>query len=283
MPIPLPVPSSPYPILDDVLNLARVRVNDAIQSIGGDTLTDDQPFTQVMANAGWLKLQQFLGNLGYSRNRKRVVLTGMPLAGSGDPASETTLDWEKFFDGVSYWIPPDTPVLPQDFIAPLRVGERQSTGNPPSGFQPTLTQGNSTFSPMQLSPDGNPCWQKRPWNGWFDWRGDSIVMPGSLQHMDLEIYYAAYMQDFITVGETLWYQQPVPIMRSQSALAYYIAAEFSSARGDPDAPTFVAAAEQDARLIFNNSEVPLRQRNNISRRSYSGNVRNGFYGWGGGY
>ena len=61
--IPTPVPFSPYPVLDDVLNLAaRVRVNDAIQLIGGDTLTDSQPFTQVMTNAAWLKLQQFLGN-----------------------------------------------------------------------------------------------------------------------------------------------------------------------------------------------------------------------------
>lgn len=276
--IPTPVPFSPYPVLDDVLNLARVRVNDAIQSIGGDTLSDSQPFTQVMTNAAWLKLQQFLGNMGYSRNRKRVVLTGLPVVGSQDPASETILNWEYFFDGVSYWIPPNTPVLPQDFIAPLRIGERQSVG-----YEPVLTQGNSSFSPLQLSPDGNPNPRKRPWNGWFDWRGDGIVMPGSLQSMDLELYYAAYLSDFITVGETPWYQQPVPIMRSQSALANYIAAEYANPRGDMDAAGFATAAEQDARLIFNNSDVPLRQRNNISRRSYAGNTRNGFYGWGGGY
>ena len=275
--IPTPVPNRSYPILDDVLNLARVRVNDAIQSIGGDTLTDDQPFTQVMANAAWLKLQQFLGNMGYSRNRKRVVLTGMPVVDSQDPASETLLTQEYFYDGVSYWIPPNTPVLPQDFIAPLRIGERQSVG-----YQPVLTQGNQRFNPLRLSPDGNPCTKKTNWNGWFDWYSDCIVMPGSVVPMDLEIYYAAYMGDFITVGETQWYQQPVPIMRSQSALANYIAFEYANPRGDMDANAFQAAAEQDARLIFNNSDVPLRQRNNISRRSYAGRSR-GFYGWGGGY
>lgn len=278
MPIPTPVPSSPYVLVNDVLDLARTRVNDAIQSIGGDTLTDDQPFTQVMTNAAWLKMQQFLANMGYSRNRQRVVLTGMPIVGSQDPASETILNWEYFYDGVSYFIPPNTPVLPQDFIAPLRMGERQSVG-----YQPVLTQGNSAFSPMQLSPDGNPNCRKRPWNGWFDWRADGIVMPGSIVPMDFEIYYAAYLQDFITVGETPWYQQPVPIMRAKSALANYIAAEFSGPRGDMDSDKLLAQAEQECRLIFNNSDVPLRQRNNISRRSYGGNTRNGFYGWGGGY
>ena len=278
MPIPTPVPSSPYVLVEDVLDLTRSRVNDAIQSIGGDTLTDDQPFTQVMANGGWLKMQQFLANLGYSRNRKRAILTGMPIVGSQDPASETILNWEYFYDGVSYFIPPNTPVLPQDFIAPLRMGERQSVG-----YQPVLTQGNSSFSPMQLSPDGNPCTRKRPWNGWFDWRGDGIVMPGSTVPMDFEIYYAAYLQDFITVGETDWTQQPVPIMRSKSALANYIAAEFAAPRGDMDSDKFLAQAEQECRLIFNTSDVPLRQRNNVSRRSYAGNTRNGSYGWGGGY
>ena len=278
MPIPTPVPFSPYPILDDVLDLARVRVNDAIQSIGGDTLTDDQPFTQVMTNAAWLKLQQFLGNMGFSRNRKRVVLTGLPIAGSQDPASETILNWEYFYDGVSYFIPPNTPVLPQDFIAPLRIGERQSVG-----YEPVLTQGNSSFCPIQMSTDGNPNWRKRNRNFWFDWRGDGIIMPGSMSSMDLEIYYTAYMNDFITVGETEWFNQPVPIMRSQSALANYIAAEYAGPRGDMDAATFISAAEQDCRLIYNNSDVPLRQRTNISRRSYAGGVRNGLWGTGGGY
>lgn len=290
MPIPIPPPLAPYDLVDDVLNLARTRVNDAIVSIGGEILADNQPFTQVMTNGAWLKLQQFLAGLGYSRFRKRTVLTGLPVVASQDPASETILTWQWFFDGVSYWYPPNTPVLPQDMISPLRIGERQSVG-----FQPTLTAGSSAFSPVKLSADGNPCWRKRPWNGWFDWRAvsgavgagsgtDGIVMPGSLVSMDLEIYYSAYLPDFETVGEVQWNQQQVPIMRARSALANYVAAEFAAPRGDLDAASFVTAAEQDARLIFNASDVPLKQRNNVSRRSFAGNragMGSGGYGYGG--
>lgn len=267
----MPVPSAPYDVVNDALNLARTRINDAIQSIGGDMLTNTQPFTQVMANAGWRKAQAYLASLGYSRVRKRVTLTGFPVVGSTDPASETILNWSWFFDGVSFFYPPDTPVLPQDFIAPLRIGERQSVG-----FQAVLTQGNAGFSPVQLSSDGNPDLRKSIRNGWFDWRNDEIVMPGSLRSMDLQIYYAAYLPDFATVAEIQWYNQPIPILRSTSAFANYIAAEFAGPRGDMDAQAFVAAAEQDCRVLYNNSDVPLKQRNNISRRSYGGGCGRGY-------
>jgi hypothetical protein len=275
--IPTPAPSAPYIIVNDALNLARVRINDAIVSIGGDMLTNVQPFTQVMTNAAWLKMQQYLAQLGYSRSRKRTVLTGFPVVGSTDPASETRLDWSTYYDGVSYFIPPNVQVLPPDFLAPMRIGERQS-----QGFQPTLTTGSSGFRPVTLARDGNVNWRKKPWNGWFDWRDDFIVMPGATAMFDLEIFYAAYLGDFLTVGEVPWYSQPVPIMRSLSALANYIAAEFSGPRGDLDAQQFVTDAQMDCRAIYNNTDVPLRQRNNISRRSYSGRG-GGSSGYGFGY
>ncbi len=273
--IPQPPPSAPYVSVSDVLNLTRTRINDAIVSIGGDMLTVQQPFTQVMTNAAWLKMQQYLAQLGFSRSRKRTVLTGFPVVGSTDPASETRLDWSSYYDGVSYFIPPDVQVLPPDFLAPMRIGERRS-----QGFQPTLTTGSSGFRPVMLAKDGNVNWRKRTCNGWFDWRDDHIVMPGATAMFDLEIFYAAYLGDFLTVGEVEWYNQPVPIMRSLSALANYIAMEFSGPRGDLDAGSFETAAQADCRAIYNNTEIPLRQRNNRSRRSYSSGARGGFGGYG---
>lgn len=277
--IPIPTPGFPYPIVNDALNLARTRINDAIQSIGGEMLTNTQPFTQVMSNGAWLKMQKFLASLGYSRVRKRVVLTGFPIVGSQDPASETILNWSWFFDGVSYWIPPNTPVLPQDMIAPLRIGERQSPG-----FQATLTTGSRGFTPVELAPDGNLDWRKRPWNGWFDWRNDEIIMPGSTSPMDLEIYYAASLQPFNTVGEVEWYNQPLPIVQGESALAYFICNEFAVGRGDMDANSWLQMGQQDCRDLYNASDVPLKQRNNVSRRSFAGSRTGtgyGGYGYGG--
>jgi hypothetical protein len=46
-----------------------------------------------------------------------------------------------------------------------------------------------------------------------------------------------------------------------------------------DAGTFITQAEQDCRLIYNNSDVPLKQRNNISRRSYGGGRNSGYFGY----
>lgn len=251
---------APYDTVDSVLNTVRTRINDAIVSLGGEVLTDNQPFTQEMSNTGWRKFQSFLADKGMSRFRKRCVLSAFPVVGTQDPASETLLNWSSFYDGVSYWYPPGTQVLPQDLIQPLTIGER-------------ITGTNATFTPVEMAYNGRlPDWRKRGWNGWWDWRDDGLYMPGSLYSMDLQLYYAAFLQDFVTVGELQWYQQPVPVMRCKSALANYICAEFAAPRGDMDAAAFTAAAEQDARLNFN-VDVRPKQRVNVSRRSFSGRNR----------
>ena len=274
--IPTPVPSAPYPLVNDALNLSRTRINDAIQSIGGEMLTNNQPFTQVMTNGAWLRMQRFLASIGYSRVRKRCVLTGFPICASQDPASECVLNWSFFFDGVSYWIPPNVPVLPQDLIAPLRIGERRSFGFPPS-----LTQGNSSFRPMALIPDGNIDNRKTASNQWFDWRGDDLVLPGATVMFDLELFYSASLPAFNTVGQVPWYSQPVPIIQGESALAHFICNEFAVGRGDMDAASWLTSGQQDCRDILNTSDVPLRQRFNVSRRSFGGGQRGTGFGYGG--
>lgn len=278
--IPQPTPTAPYPLVNDALNLARTRINDAIQSIGGEMLTNTQPFTQVMSNGAWLKMQKFMASLGYSRTRKRTVLTGLPIVASQDPASECALNWSYFFDGVSYWVPPNTPVLPQDLIAPLRMGERQSsTQFSPSGYQPTLTAGYQSFQDMGLVPDGNRNWRKRTFNSWFDWRNDEIILPGATMPIDLELYYSAALQPFNTVGNVPWYSQPIPIIQGESALSYFICNEFAVGRGDMDAASWLTMGQQDCRDLLNTSDVPLRQRFNITRKSYAGGRNSGYGGY----
>lgn len=253
MPVP-PVLTAPYPILNDILNVARVRINDAIASAGGDILTNDQPFTQTMANIAWHTLQEFLANLGYTRSKKEVVLSLIPPVTSFDPAIQVNLSWSGYFNGTGYDAPPDAPVLPQDMILPLRLWERQSSS---TGF----------FSPMTQALDGLPDGPKLPCNGFWDWREDAIWMPGSTITEDIRLRYAAYLSDFETQGDVEWYDFPVPIMRCENALSYFIAAEASGPRADVDAATFTTQGEQAARLIFNR-EVQQKQRTTATRRPY---------------
>lgn len=267
MPVPPPTLTAPYPVLNDILNTARVRINDAIASLGGDILTNVQPFTQQMTNIAWKKLQNFLANLGYSRLTKTYVLYGVPSVQGTDPAVTTYLEWAGFFDGVTYW--PNFN-FPQDAILPLWVQERH-----------TNTQ--MKFFPMEWAVDGLPDDPKMGCNRWFDWQNDKIYMPGSLYSMDLRIKYAAYLPDFENVGTppdagTYWYDLPVPIMRSEDALSYFIAAEAAAPRADLDAGAFLVAGQSAAREIFNR-EAGAKQRVNLSRRGFSRSIRGrGNYG-----
>lgn len=240
--------------MSDVLDLTRVRINDAIASINGDILTDTQPFTQVMANAGWRTLQEFLANLGYTRSKQEVILSAIPPVTSCDPAVQVSLSWSGYYNGSGYNVPPYAPALPQDMILPLRLWERCSSS---IGY----------FIPMEQALDGLPAGPKLPINGFWEWREDAIYMPGSTVIEDIRMRYAAYLPDFIDQGNTPWYDLPVPIMRSKTALAYYIAAEAAAPRADLDAQSFIDKGDQAARLIFNR-EVQQKQRTTATRRPY---------------
>lgn len=253
MPVTPPIGNPPYDTLNTVLNAARVRLNDAIQSLSGDVLQNTQPFTQVIANNAWRRLQETLANLGHSRLKRETILTNCPVAASVDPASQVSVSWASYFDGVSYY---SAPVLPQDLILPLRLWER------PSGQ-------NAEFAPLENWLDGLPTRPKMGRNLIWEWREDAIWMPGAQTVMDLRIRYAAYLTDFATVGQTQWYNQPVPILRSLDALSYYICSEAANPRGDLDGSQFDSKAEAAAKLIFNR-EVGMKERVNLRRIPRSG-------------
>lgn len=263
MPIPSPTPSAPYDVVESVLNLARVRVNDAMASLGGDMLTDVQPFTQVMYNAGWRKFQTFLAYLGHSRFKQSTVLLGFPVLANPDPATQVSLSWSGAFDGTSYYV---SPALPQDLILPLKIWERVS------GMSVAFHH-----FPLDQALDGLPSRQVAlPFQGCWEWREDSIWMPGACQVLDFKIEYAAFLPDAVTVGGTDWTEQPVPVMRALSPIANYVAAEFSAPRADLDAPTFLQQAEDETRQLFS-VEVRQKQRTTTSRRGFSSVFRHHGY------
>jgi len=242
-----------------VLNLARVRVNDAIASLGGDILTDLKPFSQVMYNAGWRKFQTFLTYLGHSRFKQSVVLLGFPVLANLDPATQVSLAWTGSFDGTSYY---SSPALPQDLILPLKIWERVS------GMSAAFHR-----EPMYQALDGLESRQiAQAFQGEWEWREDAIWMPGSRQVEDFKIEYAAFLPDAVTSGATSWTQQPVPVMRALSPLANYVAAEVAAPRDDLDAGTFLQQAEDETRQLFS-VEARQKQRTTTSRRGHSSAFR----------
>lgn len=261
MPILPPTVTAPYDTVETALELARVKINDAMVSIGGEVLTDTAPFTQTIVNGAWRKFQSYLANKGYNLLVGDIVLTGLPpvTATSTDPALQVWLNWAQYFDGANYFAPPNTPVLPQDLIQPMKLWER-------------WTGQNGLFQEMTFQLDGLPSRQRQSWNGMWEWRENAIYMPGSLMSMDLRVRYARYLPDFTMQGSVQWYQQPMGIMYCLNAMADYICHTFCKARGDQGADDFLKSAQGEADIIFNR-DVQMKQRTNARRRPYGRRFR----------
>lgn len=271
------MPTAPYPILQDVLNTARVRLNDAIQTpagapsgqIGGEVIGDLSIFTQQGTNAAWQRFQEELANLGYSKFQKEVILTGLVPKTALDPSTQVFIDWTGYNNGT---VLDPTVALPQDLILPWFLWERQS------GVE-------ALFCEMCQWLDGMP---NTPlafgFNRIWDWRNDAIYMPGANLTTDIRMRYAAYLGDFVDTGSpvTPWYEQPVPIMRSLDPLAWYIASEFANSRGDMDGTLLDQKALAATQRVFNR-DARQKQRVNVRRLSRSGRLDGDGYGnqWGG--
>ena len=252
-----PIGQAPYDTVQMALNMARTRLNDAMASIGGDILTDTQPFTQTVVTAAWRRQQGFLANKGFSRFKATTVIFNLPVSGNPDPSSRAWIGWSGYWDGANFF---PQPVLPQDFISPLKVWERQSGCNMPF-----------PDPPMECILDGITDTPKWVWNRRWEWQQDMILFPGATQVNDLKVLYNAYLPDFIDTDGHAWYEQPIPVMRSADCLASYICYEMAAPRGDVDAESFRTQAEMAAAELFN-TDQRMKQRVNIRRRSQSGRL-----------
>jgi hypothetical protein len=303
----MPSPTAPYGILETALQFARTRINDAIQSLSGDTLTDTAVFTIPIVNAAWRRVQFVLGDYGIPTLDRRLILPSVPLVTSSDYGSQQYLNWTGFFDGTNLQT---SPVLPQDFICPLSLAERA-----------TATGG--TFYPMDKCLRGMPTVVKGALNRMWEWRQDSIYIPGATAAVDILLRYAGYLADFsgvvstsgtavtwisganfagLSAGQTViiagvsyviqtwnsatsitltstagtqsaatWYSTslPVPIMRAESPLAWMICAEFCKGRGDLDSAYFEQTAVDELDKIFNRD---IRDERSISKPSERGKM-----------
>lgn len=236
----------------------------------GDIFADTQAYVIPTVNLAWRKVQKNLANQGHPRMETEADILSLPVVANLDPISQQWINWSNFYDGVNLLTPSSTPAgptLPQDWISPLRLWERQSV----SGATPTNPNLN-TLQPMSPASDGLIPRPKGSRNRYWDWRNDKLYFRGSIVPMDLHARYAAYLPDFVYAGLT-FDAIPVPIMSCADALAYYTSAIFVTPRGSALGPDFDAKGDL-AMSQITNSDAKLKQRASYSRIPWGGRRRN---------
>ena len=240
-----------------VLQSARVRLNDAIQSINGDILTDTAAFTLQAINNAWRRLQEYLVDRGYSKFNEETIFTNVQAWGSTDPGVFAWFNWATYNDGVNPW---PSPVLPQDMISPLELFERANGSN--GIFLPM----DQIFNGLPTANPGNGPGARDALNRLWEWRDETIYLPGATGATDIRMRYAAYAPDFAYNGN---WNSPVPIMRSLNAFAWFICGEMARPRGDMDAGQFDQYAMEAAEQIWNRD---YREGKRIYQRSELGKM-----------
>jgi hypothetical protein len=220
----------------------------------GEIFNDSQAYVVPTINLGWRKLQKKLTDKGHPRLEETAILFNTPVMTNLDPGAQQWIDWSFFFDGTNEQT---GPVLPPDFISPLRLWERPST-------YPNTNL--SRFRPMHPAPDSLRSNIKGSWNRYWDWHSDTLYLPGSIVPMDLEIRYGSYLPDIVPATGGFASTQ-IPILRCAESLAYYAASEFVNPRGGVLATTFEAKGDVGIDAITN-AFAKLQQRASFHRKSW---------------
>lgn len=280
-------------IANDILNVARGRVNELVMAGQGYPSTSDpgQQFTevgggtvevtvrqnpdgslilitQVLFNAAYRKFQKYLSNLGYRLLiADNFVVASIPLSTAGDPTIQSWLSWNGFFDGTTLQV---APVLPVDFYAPLRISER-------------IHGGTAFYSPMTPALEGlRNLFPRQALNRRYEWRTNALYLPGATGLTDLLFRYTRRLPDLpdpnYYLANTPWYAQQVPIPDSLSALAWFVAAEVLALRTDQasaDASILcLTNGQNEADQIFNDQARadarPKQVNTSVARTGTSG-------------
>lgn len=246
----------PLDTIGSVLDVVRARVNDVIQTTGGQTLTDAADFTPVMVNAAWRVLQNRLraiGYTGFAKLKDDLVISALTLSASADPAVQNYIDWTGFFDGVTL---NTGKVLPQEFLSPLVLWER------PNGINANFRQIDPTLNGIPT----NGAKQSRNLN--WEWRNDRIYFPGTTITWDLRVRCLTLQPDFTDPIDPT---QTVPIVDCLDPFASLIAKEFCDPRGDVDAKLFDNLADAGIAAMYSRNTA---QATAISKPSDYGKMRN---------
>lgn len=242
----MPIGATPtYPFVQDCMLLARSLVNDTFPGATatpgeGQILTNSSttsPFTIPFINSAIRRIYRKLGNAGVATLiDDNFILTGLtPIngangVGSPDPAAQVAITFSGYFDGTnlntSLKLPPNT-------LAVLKLWER------------TNGSGNE-FTEMVQSLDGIPSRNQVTYLGDWEWRGgsvtvssspvfgDSIYMCGCVLATDVRMRRRVSLPSTVSGTGADFATLQIPVLDCEDAVANYIAAFYTAARGEDD-------------------------------------------------
>src|SRR6185312_14633270 len=222
----------PFDTIETILNATRVRMNDAIQSLGGEVLTDNAVFTTQMVNNAWRRFQRRLSQLDAGLMRDQVMFTALPTVANTDPATQVWMDWTGYNDGSTLHT---GFAFPQLCIQPISFAERANGGT-------------DNFDDLDLPVEnGLPMIQKQEFNQMWEWRNGRAYFPGSTVLMDMIMRFDSFLADFTSISVTP--TQTVPVVQCLDPMTLYIMYEASFARNDLDAEDILSKADQAALMV----------------------------------
>lgn len=223
----------PFDTIETILNATRVRMNDAIQSLGGEVLTDNAVFTPQMVNSAYRRFQRRLSQLDAGLLRDQVTFLALPAVANSDPATQPWMDWTGYSaDGAS--VTDASFAFPQTCIQPISFASRAngSTDN----F-------DELDNPVE---NGLPMVQKQDWLQQWEWRSNKAYFVGALALVDLVMRFDSYLADFAAPINPA---SLVPIVQCLDPFSLYIMYEASFARNDMDAESILEKADQAALMV----------------------------------
>ena len=200
--------------------------------------------------------------------KDNVIVTGLPIInsptnglGQTDPAVQTTLSLQGYFDGTQIW--PNF-LLPDDMLYPTRLWERQTGSNNPFRDMTAPSGGLNSFGQGSYL---------REW----EWRNNQLNFRGATQNVDIRMRYYCSLPQFFS--QTLDFNSTfVPVLDCTDAVAYKTAVKYATMLGSPGLADLKAEAAVQM-FQLKNSNIRRMQHETFSRIPYgnsSGDLNNEF-------
>jgi hypothetical protein len=248
------VQSSAYVSMEAVTLLIRSIANDTIFSQSGEILTDNANFMLPLLNDALEWFQNECNNHGIGTFTKETIITPLtPTEVPVDPGTFVNFSDSGYFDGVQLNTGPQQ-FVPPDLLTPLFLWERQ-------------TGSTEDWVEMVERPDGLPSVLPSARFRIWEWRQDSIYMPGAVQENDIRLRYTGSLAQFVSAQDTLYFRG------ATGALAYYMVSSYLMSKNPQAATQAESRANERLNQIATRS-ARMKQREPITRRSY-GNPQGG--------